>query len=77
MNVSELFIRKPTATTLLTVAIALSGAVAFQLLPVSPLPPQLYGNRGLVAALYPKVMSGMALDALPGGVFPMPALRLV
>src|SRR5580658_517789 len=38
MNVSELFIRKPVATTLLTVAIALSGAVAFQLLPVSPLP---------------------------------------
>src|SRR5580658_5445777 len=38
MNVSELFIRKPTATTLLTVAIALAGAVAFQLLPVSPLP---------------------------------------
>src|SRR5271157_2139545 len=38
MNVSELFVRKPVATTLLTIAIALSGAVAFQLLPVSPLP---------------------------------------
>src|SRR6204780_822806 len=38
MNISETFIRKPTATTLLTVAIALAGAVAFQLLPVSPLP---------------------------------------
>src|ERR1700723_378149 len=38
MNISEVFIRKPTATTLLTVAIALAGAVAFRMLPVSPLP---------------------------------------
>ncbi len=38
MNISEIFIRKPTATTLLTLAIALSGAVAFRMLPVSPLP---------------------------------------
>jgi len=38
MNISEPFIRKPVATTLLTVAIALAGAVAFRLLPVSPLP---------------------------------------
>ncbi len=38
MNISEVFIRHPTATTLLTVAIALSGAIAFVLLPVSPLP---------------------------------------
>ncbi len=38
MNISETFIRKPVATTLLTIAIALSGAVAFKLLPVSPLP---------------------------------------
>jgi multidrug efflux pump len=34
----EIFIRRPVATTLLTVAIALAGAVAFRLLPVSPLP---------------------------------------
>ena len=38
MNFSEPFIRRPVATTLLLVAIALAGAVAFQLLPVSPLP---------------------------------------
>jgi multidrug efflux pump len=38
MNVSGIFVRKPVATTLLTIAIALSGVVAFQLLPVSPLP---------------------------------------
>jgi multidrug efflux pump len=38
MNISAPFIRRPVATTLLTVAIALAGAVAFRLLPVSPLP---------------------------------------
>jgi multidrug efflux pump len=38
MNISEPFIRKPVATTLLTIAIALAGAAAFRLLPVSPLP---------------------------------------
>src|SRR5580693_1392094 len=38
MNISEPFIRKPVATTLLVVAIALAGAVAYRLLPVSPLP---------------------------------------
>jgi multidrug efflux pump len=38
MNFSELFIRRPVATTLLMAAIALAGAVAFRLLPVSPLP---------------------------------------
>jgi len=38
MNISEPFIRRPVATALLTVAIALAGAVAFRFLPVSPLP---------------------------------------
>ena len=38
MNICEPFIRRPIATTLLTAAIALAGAVAFELLPVSPLP---------------------------------------
>src|SRR5438876_6494315 len=38
MNFSEPFIRRPVATALLTAAVALSGAVAFRLLPVSPLP---------------------------------------
>src|SRR5215467_676505 len=38
MNLSEPFVRRPVATTLLTVAIALAGAVAFRILPVSPLP---------------------------------------
>jgi len=38
MNISEPFIRRPIATTLLTLAIVLSGSLAFYLLPVSPLP---------------------------------------
>ena len=38
MNFSEPFIRRPVATTLLTAALALSGAVAFTMLPVAPLP---------------------------------------
>ena len=38
MNISAPFIRRPVATTLLTVAIALAGGVAFEVLPVSPLP---------------------------------------
>jgi len=38
VNLSSPFIYRPVATTLLTVAIALAGAVAFNFLPVSPLP---------------------------------------
>ncbi len=38
MNLSALFIRRPVATTLLTIGIALSGALAFFKLPVAPLP---------------------------------------
>ncbi len=38
MNLSAPFIRRPVATILITVGIALAGAVAFQVLPVSPLP---------------------------------------
>lgn len=38
MNISEPFIRRPVATTLIMVAIILAGITAFKLLPVSPLP---------------------------------------
>jgi len=38
MNPSGLFIRRPVATTLLTLGLALAGAIAFFRLPVSPLP---------------------------------------
>jgi multidrug efflux pump len=38
MNISAPFIARPVATTLLTIAVALTGAVAFTVLPVAPLP---------------------------------------
>ncbi len=38
MILSAPFIRRPVATSLLTVAVAMAGAVAFTVLPVSPLP---------------------------------------
>ena len=38
MNLSAPFIHRPVATTLLTVAIAIAGAIAYTVLPVSPLP---------------------------------------
>src|SRR5262252_325592 len=38
MHFSEIFIRRPIATSLLMAAIALVGIVAFPLLPVAPLP---------------------------------------
>src|SRR5215510_5749292 len=38
MNISRPFINRPVGTSLLTIALALSGIIAFTLLPVSPLP---------------------------------------
>jgi hydrophobe/amphiphile efflux-1 (HAE1) family protein len=38
VNISGPFIRRPVATTLLAIAVLLSGLVAYQLLPVAPLP---------------------------------------
>jgi multidrug efflux pump len=38
MNISAPFIHRPVATTLLTIAIAIAGGIAFNVLPVSPLP---------------------------------------
>ncbi|HEY0264555.1 MAG TPA: efflux RND transporter permease subunit [Granulicella sp.] len=38
MSISAPFIHRPVATTLLTIAIAMAGIIAFQVLPVSPLP---------------------------------------
>src|SRR5271168_1713798 len=51
MNISAPFIHRPVATTLLTVAVALAGAIGFMVLPVSPLPevdfPTISVNGGL------------------------------
>jgi len=38
VNISEPFIRRPIATTLLTIGVALAGVIAYRFLPVSPLP---------------------------------------
>jgi multidrug efflux pump len=51
MNLSSAFIHRPVATTLLTLAIALAGAVAFSVLPVSPLPQVDYPTISVGAGL--------------------------
>jgi multidrug efflux pump len=51
MNISAPFIHRPVATTLLTAAIALAGAVAFEVLPVSPLPEVDFPTISLSASL--------------------------
>ena len=38
MNISAPFIRRPVGTSLLAAALLLSGALAFNFLPVAPLP---------------------------------------
>ncbi|HYA73554.1 MAG TPA: efflux RND transporter permease subunit, partial [Roseiarcus sp.] len=48
---SELFIRRPVATTLLTIGIALAGLLAFARLPVSPLPQVDFPNISVQATM--------------------------
>ena len=38
MNISAIFIKRPVATSLLSAAILLSGALAYPVLPLAPLP---------------------------------------
>src|SRR5450631_608841 len=67
MNISEPFIRKPVATTLLVVAITLAGLAAYRLLPVSPLPkvdfPTISVNAGLPGAS-PEIMASSVATPL-------------
>jgi multidrug efflux pump len=51
MNISQPFISRPVATTLLTFGIALSGILAFSKLPVSPLPQVDYPTISVNASL--------------------------
>ncbi|MCY1043648.1 multidrug efflux RND transporter permease subunit [Corallococcus sp. bb12-1] len=51
MNPSALFIRRPVATSLLAVGIALVGALSFKLLPVAPLPQVEFPTISVQAAL--------------------------
>jgi multidrug efflux pump len=64
VSLSSPFIKRPIATTLLTVAVALAGGIAFFLLPVSPLPqvefPTIHVNSGLPGASPDTMASSVA-----------------
>lgn len=67
MSLSSPFIRRPVATTLLTAAVALAGLLAFNLLPVAPLPqvdfPTISVSAGLPGAS-PEVMASSVATPL-------------
>src|SRR4051812_21720977 len=66
MNISEPFVRRPVATTLLTIGIALAGLMAFKQLPVAPLPQVAFPTIAVsanVAGASPEVMA--ATVAMP------------
>ena len=67
VNISAPFIRRPVATMLLTVGVALCGAVAFMLLPVAPLPridvPAIFVSAQLPGAS-PEVMASTVATPL-------------
>ena len=64
MSISAPFINRPIATTLLTVAIALAGGLAYKFLPVSPLPqvefPTISVSSGLPGASPETMASSVA-----------------
>ncbi len=64
MSISTPFIRRPVATTLLTVALALLGGIAYQFLPVAPLPqvefPTIQVSAGLPGASPETMASSVA-----------------
>jgi multidrug efflux pump len=67
MSISSPFIHRPVATTLLTVAIALAGAVAFRVLPVSSLPQVDFPTVSVAASLpgaAPEIMASSVATPL-------------
>src|SRR5438045_6742748 len=64
MNISAPFIKRPIGTTLLTVALLLAGIIAFNFLPVAPLPqvefPVISVNAGLPGASPETMASAVA-----------------
>src|SRR5262249_16801806 len=67
MNFSALFIHRPIGTTLLTIALALAGAIAYQFLPVSPLPQVEFPTIEVQAALpgaSPEIMASAVATPL-------------
>jgi multidrug efflux pump len=67
MSISAPFIKRPVATTLLTIGVALSGAAAFDFLPVAPLPridvPAIFVSAQLPGAS-PEVMAATVATPL-------------
>src|SRR5579862_6389181 len=51
VNISAPFIRRPVATSLLTIALLLAGIIAYRLLPVAPLPQVDFPTIGVSASL--------------------------
>ena len=67
MSISGPFIRRPVATTLLTAAVALAGILAFQYLPVAPVPQVEYPTINIHANLpgaSPEVMASAVATPL-------------
>src|ERR1700734_1899643 len=67
MSLSSPFIRRPVATPLLTIAVALAGAVAFNFLPVSPLPQVDFPTISIAASLpgaSPEIMASSVATPL-------------
>src|SRR5499426_3566539 len=67
MNFSALFIHRPIGTTLLTIALALAGAIAYQFLPISPLPQVEFPALEVQAALpgaSPEIMASAVATPL-------------
>ncbi|MGD0304628.1 MAG: multidrug efflux RND transporter permease subunit [Candidatus Acidiferrales bacterium] len=67
MSLSSPFIHRPVATTLLTIAIALAGAVAFRVLPVSSLPQIDFPTISVAASLpgaAPEIMASSVATPL-------------
>ncbi|MES1192066.1 MAG: multidrug efflux RND transporter permease subunit [Steroidobacter sp.] len=67
MSIAAVFIRRPVATTLITIGVMLSGIIAFVLLPVAPLPqvtfPTIFVQANLPGAS-PEVMASTVATPL-------------
>jgi multidrug efflux pump len=51
MNLSSVFIARPVATTLMSLGVALAGALSYRMLPVAPLPQVDYPAISVQASL--------------------------
>src|SRR5277367_5244913 len=63
MSISEPFIHRPVATTLLTIALGLAGGIAYFFLPVAPLPEVEFPTI-MVSAASPETMASAVATPL-------------